>query len=100
MDARELRQYERFEDEAQHLRAMNLHLRQELRACQPEVYRAFQRIDRLEQANRRYRDENKRLRQKLADLTAELQEKTRSAPPSFVKPNVPTKPRRRPGRKK
>lgn len=99
MDARELRQYERFKEEAQHLRAMNLHLRQELHACQPELYRAFQRIDRLEQANRRYRDENKRLKQKLADLTARLQQQTRPAPPSFVKPNVAKKASRRPGRK-
>lgn len=99
MDARELRQYERFKDEAQNLRAQNLHLRQELHACQPALYRADQRIDRLEQANKRYRDENKRLKQKLADLTAKLQQQTRPAPPSFVKPNVATRPHRRPGRK-
>ena len=40
MDARELKQYERFKDEAQTLRLINRGLEQELRVCRPEVYRA------------------------------------------------------------
>jgi transposase len=100
MDGREFKQYERWKAEVQSLRGENRHLRLELNACRPELYRAHQRIDWLEQRNRTYRDENKRLKQKLADLTMKLQSKPKPAPPPFVKANVPAKSRKRPGRKK
>jgi transposase len=100
MDARELKQYERWKQEVQYLRGENQHLRLELNACRPALYRAYQRIDRLEQANCRYRDQNKRLKRKLADLTAQLKQKPRPPVAAFVKANVPQRPTRRPGRKK
>ena len=100
MDAVERKQYERFKDEAQFLRMRCGDLEQELRVCGPQLYRAHQRIDHLEQANRRYRDENKRLKQKVADLTAELKQKPKPAAPAFAKANTPDKPSRTPGRKK
>jgi chromosome segregation ATPase len=100
MDAREFKQYERFKEEAQFLRGRCQDLEQELRVCRPALYRADQRIDRLEQINRKYRDENKRLKQKLSDLTAQLKQKRRSVPPAFVKANVPERTKKKPGRRK
>ena len=100
MDGAELRAYERFKQDAQDLRGRCRHLEQELRVCGPELYRAHQRIDRLEQANRKYREENKRLKQKLADLTEKLKHKPKPAPPAFVKPNAPARSARKPGRPK
>src|ERR1700681_4642111 len=100
MDARELKQFERFKDEAQILRGRCRDLEQELRVSGPELYRAYQRIDRLEQSNCKYRHENKRLRQKLADLSAQLKHKPKPAPPAFVRPNAPDKAAKRPGRRK
>ena len=100
MDARELQQYDRFKQEAQFLRDHCRHLEQELNVCRPALYRADQRIDRLEQSNRKYRDENKRLKQKLADLSERLKRKPKPAAPAFVKTNVPDKPAKTPGRKK
>jgi transposase len=66
------------------------------------LYRAYQRIDRLEQAIRKYRDENKRLKQKLADVTEKLKHKPKPAPPPFVKADVPqaAKAKKKPGRAK
>jgi len=49
MDRRELRQYEAWKEEAQRLRAENQHLRLELMACRPELYRAVQRVADLEE---------------------------------------------------
>ena len=100
MDGRELKQYERWKAEVQSLRDENRHLRLELNACRPELYRAHQRIDWLERRNRTYRDENERLKQKLAELTMKLKSKPKPPPPAFVKPNVRAKTRKRPGRKK
>jgi transposase len=100
MDARELKQYERFKDEAQILRMRCRDLEQELRVSGPELYRAYQRIDQLEQKNRTYRDENKRLKQQVADLTQKLRLKPKASVRSFVKANVPEREQKRPGRKK
>lgn len=78
-------------------------LEQESRVTGPELYRAYQKIDRLQQRADRLAAENKTLRQKLADVTAELKRKP-AAParqaPSFVKPNAPEKSSKKPGRKK
>ena len=100
MDARELKQYERFKDEAQILRMRCRDLEQELRISGPELYRAYQRIDQLQQKNRKYRDENKRLKRQVADLTEKLRLKPKASVPSFVKANVPEREQKRPGRKK
>lgn len=104
MDGAELKRWRERLQEVQFLRAQNQDLRAELHACRPELYRAEVKIDRLEQRNRKLTKENQVLKQKLADLTAQLRQaksNTTSAPPSFVKLNVPeSKPGRKPGRKK
>lgn len=101
MDGRTLeKRYDQVLQEAQYLRGRCRDLEQDLRVCGPQLYRAHQRIDRLEQSNRKYRDENKRLKQKLADLTEKLKQKPKPQPPAFVKANIPNKPARKPGRKK
>jgi chromosome segregation ATPase len=71
MDGRTLeKRYDEVRGEVQYLRLRCRDLEQELRVCGPELHRAHQRIDRLEQSDVKYRDENKRLKQRLADLTA------------------------------
>ena len=98
MDGRELKQYERWQEEVQHLRRENQHLRLELMACRPALYRADQQIDRLQQRNRDLAAENKGLKQRVKDLEGKL--KAKPSPPAFVKANVPARGRKRPGRKK
>jgi len=100
MDRQKLRQYERWKEEVQFLRGENQHLRFELNACRPELYRANQRIYRLGQRVEKLSAENRVLKQKLADVTAQLRQKPKSAPPAFVKADVPDKAAKTPGRKK
>src|SRR5688500_1897673 len=99
MDGRELKQYERWAQEAQFLRGENQHLRLELLACQPALYRADQKIDRLEQRVEKLTRENALLKRRVADLTAQLKQKPKPAPPAFAKANVPQGPRKKPGRR-
>lgn len=99
MDARELKQYERFKGEAQFLRVCCRDLEQELRVCGPELHRAYQKIDRLEQSNAKYKAENLALKRKLADLSLQLKQKPRAVP-AFVKANITEdKPAKKPGGK-
>src|SRR5208337_50056 len=103
MDGRTLeKRYDEVLRETQFLRDRCRHLEQELNACRPALYRAEQRIDRLEQRNAGLAAENQRLKQKLADLTAQLKQKPRSGgAPGFVKANIPDRPASgKPGRKK
>jgi septal ring factor EnvC (AmiA/AmiB activator) len=68
MDGRTLeKRYDQVLQEVQYLRDHCRHLEQELRVCRPALYRADQRIDRLQQSHHKYRDEHKRPKQKLAD---------------------------------
>src|SRR6266851_4000305 len=100
MDGAELNRWNERAQEIEYLRGQNRHLHLELNACRPALYRADMKIDRLEQRNQKLTQENKLLKQKLADLTAQLrQQKTKLALPSFVKANVPQRPPRKPGRK-
>ena len=70
MDARLLqRKYDQVLHEAQSLRISCRDLKQELNVCRPELYRADQKIDRLEQSNAKYKAQSLALRRKLADLT-------------------------------
>lgn len=91
--------------EVQSLRAENQHLRLELNVCRPALYRADVKIDRLEQRNQTLSNENKILKRKLSDLTAQLRRETSKSkppqplPPSFVKANVQPRAPRKPGRK-
>jgi transposase len=104
MDRRTLeKRYDQVMQEAQLLRLRCRDLEQELRVCGPALYRANQRIYELQQRRDALATENKTLKQKLADVTAEL----KSAPPgrgkelpAFVKPNAAAKTPRKPGRKK
>jgi transposase len=100
MDGRTLlKRYDEVLREAQYLRDHCRHLEQERLVFRPALYRADQRIDRLEQRNAKLKAENIILKQKLADLTAQLKLKPKSLP-SFVKANVASAPGRKPGRKK
>src|SRR5947208_4756899 len=105
MDGRTLaRRYDEVLREGQDLRDHCRHLEWELSACRPELYRAHCRIDRLEQRNAKLKHENAVLRQKLADLTAELKHQPQAVPaasPGFVKANVPERatPPKKPGRR-
>lgn len=102
MDGRELRQYERFKDEAQFLRSRLQHLQREVDTYRPAWYRAATRIDKLEQQVQKLKSENKLLKQKVKDLTlasASPQDADGSESSTLaVKPSV-KKRRKRPGRK-
>jgi transposase len=104
MDGRELKQYERFKEEAQFLRFENQHLRGELDTYRPAWYRASVRIDKLQQQVKKLKAQNKTLKQKVKDLTpAALSSKRageKQSPPLPVKPSVKNRRRKRPGRKK
>src|SRR5208337_628557 len=64
MDGRTLeKRYDEVLRETQFLRDRCRHLEQELNACRPALYRAEQRIDRLEQRNAGLAAENQRLKQ-------------------------------------
>ena len=102
MDRRELRQYEAWKEEVQRLRAENQHLRLELMACRPALYRADRRIDRLEQRAAKLEAENRTLRRRVKELTAAAASPPSCPgppPPAFAKPSACGR-RKRPGRKK
>ena len=100
MDRRELRQYEAWRDEAQRLRAENQHLRLELMACRPALYRAGQRVADLEERVAKLGAENRRLRRRVKELTpAAASDACAAPPPPFVKPSARGR-GKRPGRKK
>src|SRR5271157_1033223 len=104
MDRRALeKRHDQMRQELDLLRWRCRNLEQESRVTGPELYRAYQKIERLQQRADRLSAENKRLKQKLADVTAELKRKP-AAPvrqaPSFVKPNVLEKRSKKPGQKK
>jgi transposase len=100
MDGRELKQYERWKEEAHRLRMENQHLRLEVTSLGPSLYRAHQKIDRLEQLNGKLRGQNKILKQRIIDLTRELKHKPKPAAPAFVKANAPARTsQKKPGRR-
>jgi transposase len=105
MDGRELKQYERFKQEAQFLRSQNQHLQRELDTYRPDWYRASVRIDKLQQQVKKLKAENKALRQKVKDLTltaasSKQPDGDKSSPAIVVKASVDKRGRKRPGRKK
>lgn len=101
MDVRTLeKRYDQVREEVEFLRMHCRELEQELRVCRPELYRAYQKIDRVEQSRDKYKAQALILRRKLADLTLQLQQKPKTVP-AFVKANVPeVKAAKKPGRKK
>jgi transposase len=100
MDGRWLeKRYHQLRDEVDTLRWRCRNLEQDAHVSGPELYRAYQRIDRLEQQRDRLAAENKVLKQKLSDVTAKLKSKPAPVVRSFVKPNVTGKTPKKPGRK-
>jgi transposase len=105
MDRRTLeKRHDQMREELDLLRWRCRDLEQEARVSGPELYRAYQRIDRIEQQRDKLLLENKLLKQKLADVTAQLKAKP-AAPvrqmPGFVKPDSDqNKTPKKPGRKK
>jgi transposase len=102
MDGRELKSYERFKEQAQFYRQRTHDLEMELQVVGPELYRAHQQIDRLEQRVEKLAAENAALKQRVKELTlasAQGAEGAGDAVPRFVKPSVARRRRRRPGRK-
>ena len=70
MDRRTLeKRYDQVLQEAQFLRSRCNHLEQQARVDGPELYRAYQKIDRLEQRLSRVEAENVILKQRVNDLT-------------------------------
>jgi transposase len=99
MDGRTLeKRYDQVLQEAQFLRGRCQHLGWELNACRPALYRADQTIDRLQKRNQHLTRENELLKRRVAELTAQVKQTPKPAPPSFVKANVPEKTRKKPGR--
>ena len=100
MDRRALeKRYDELRYEVDTLRLRCRDLEQEAHVSGPELYRAYQRIDRLEQQRDRLAAENKVLKQKLSEVTAKLKSKPAPVVRSLVKPNVTDKTPKRPGRK-
>src|ERR1035437_7306714 len=104
MDRRTLeKRHDQMRQELDLLRWRCRELEQEARVTGPELYRAYQRMDRIEQQRDKLLAENKTLKQKLADVTAQLKAKPAAVRqmPVFVKPNSDqNKTPKKPGRKK
>jgi transposase len=100
MDGLELKQNDRWKEQVQFLRGENRRLRLELHVCQPALYRAGNRIAKLEQRLQKLAMENAQLRQRVKDLTDQIKANPATAsPPPFVKADAPVKDRKKPGRK-
>jgi transposase/uncharacterized protein YukE len=105
MNGVELKQDERFKQEAQFLRSQNQHLQRELDTYRPAWYRASKRIDTLEQQVEKLKAENETLRQQVKELTlaaASLPQGGGDEAASggvAIKPSVKHHRRKRPGRK-
>lgn len=94
------------------LEAQNRRLQSRLSACERERNQALRRAEESERQRRQLQEQNAGLKQRVADLTAQLKNHKKKpkpappappappTPPAFVKPNVPPKkPPRKPGRK-
>jgi polyhydroxyalkanoate synthesis regulator phasin len=101
MDGRTLlKRYDQVLQEAQFLRTRNRELEQDLRVSGPALYRADQKIDRLEQRVAKLAAEKRLLQQRIADLTLKLKHTPKPCMSAFViKANVVAKGRKRPGRR-
>ena len=100
MDGYERKAYERFKEQAQYYRGRTYDLEAELRVVRPELYRAYQKIDRLEQSTTKLAAENELLKQRVKELTLAARQPSATAtePASFIKPSVVRRRRKRPGR--
>ncbi len=108
MDGRDLKIYNERAMEVQFLRAENSHLRGDRNALRVQLYEVDQLFGRVQEQNQRLVAENQKLSRRVAELTAELRRRPGDAdvadaapqPPGFVKPNVPARRRKKPGRGK
>jgi transposase len=101
MDRRALeKRYDQVRSEVELLRLRVRDLEQDRRLSGPKLYQASLRIDQLQKQRDQLASENRRLKQKLADLTEQLKHKPSVAPPSFVKANIASKSGKTTGRKK
>lgn len=98
MDGRELKQYERWKDEVQRLRAENQYLERELATYRPAWYQASRRIDVLEQRVQKLSAENKLLKQRVKELTPAAGSEGVGSGVAVVKASVTRRRRKRPGR--
>ncbi len=98
MDGKELKRYNEIMGQMQHYRSQCYHLEGELRYVRPELYRAHQKIGDLQDRVESLRQQNQVLQKRLAELTQKLDHQPRAIP-AFVKPSLPRKTRKRPGRK-
>ncbi len=93
-----LARYDDLKNQLQCYRMQCQDLECELRAIRPEVYQAYQKIDRQEKRLNKLEAENILLRKELAGIKEKLHQQPKV--PAFVKANVsPDQPRLRPGRK-
>jgi len=81
-----------------HERCVN-RLQAEVRMLQLHLDAKLDEVEELQKKNTDLRSENARLRQRVAELTGKAKPGAREVP-AFVKPNVPEKRRRKPGRPK
>ncbi len=94
-----LKQYDKLKDELSHYRSRCYHLEGELQAIRPEVYQAYQKIDRQQKRLDKLAAENMALRKELAGIKEKLNQPPKVLP-ALVKANVSKdRPRLRPGRK-
>ncbi len=94
-----LARYDDLKNQLQFYRGQCQDLECELRAIHPEVYQAYQKIDRQEKRLNKLEAENILLRKELAGIKEKLHQQPKVLP-AFVKANVsPDQPRLRPGRK-
>jgi transposase len=99
MDDKELKRYNQIMQERQSYRARCYDLESELRVVGPQLYRADQKIDRLERRLEAVTARNHVLEKRVAELTGQLDRRPQVTVPAFVKLNVAAKTRQRPGRK-
>jgi transposase len=103
MDARTLeKRYDQVLQEAQFLRSRCNHLEQQTRVDGPELYRAYQKIDRLEQRLARVEAQNVILKQRVNDLTLaskQAVENREDQKGPLVKPSGRGRRSKKPGRK-
>ena len=103
MEGRELKLYEQRTQEVQHLRSENRFLRQDRDHYRKEWFFVLQRVNAVQERNKKLVEENRRLRQQNRELLSaaasasdkELEKQS----PDWIKPSVARRRHKKPGRK-
>jgi hypothetical protein len=103
MEGRELKLYEQRTQEVQHLRSENHFLRQDRDHYRKEWFFVLQRVNAVQERNKKLVEENRRLRQQNRELLSaaasasdkELEKQS----PDWIKPSVARRRHKKPGRK-